>query len=258
MTTLHLIRLPIALAMLNRWAGERGIGWTARRDPNGRERNAAFDEGRALHHLLSESFGKGVLQPFRLLAAPGQDHGNLYAYSCADRAELIETLEACALPEVLAILDPAKLETKPMPADWRTDRRLGFETRVRPVRRLIKPCGKFQRGAEVDAFLVQGHRQFPDGPPEAEEEQLRRQDAYQGWLAERLDGAADIKNVRLERFLRHRAARNGRALEGPDATMQGDLVIRDPVKFAEKLGKGVGRHTAYGFGMLLIRPPGRR
>ena len=30
----------------------------------------AFDEGRALHHLLGEAFGPGALQPFRLVVAP--------------------------------------------------------------------------------------------------------------------------------------------------------------------------------------------
>jgi CRISPR system Cascade subunit CasE len=134
---------------------------------------------------------------------------------------------------------------------------LGFETRIRPVRRLIKPCGKFPKGAEIDAFLVEGLRRFPDGPPDEETERLRREKVYEQWLSERLGGAADLEAARLSSFVRHRAARNGRAIEGPDAVVQGDLVIRDPALFAQRLAKGVGRHTAYGFGMLLIRPPGR-
>lgn len=259
MTRLHLIRLPIALPALHRWAGERGIGWAGRRAPHGRERDAAFDEGRALHHMLGETFGKGALQPFRLMPAPGQTSGNLYAYSASDKAALIETLEACALPEALTICDPAKLEAKAMPENWHAGRRLGFETRVRPVRRLLKPCGSFAKGAEVDAFLVQGLREHPAGPP-PEEEQIRREAVYKAWLAERLGEAADLdaESCRLVRFLRHRATRGSRVLEGPDATLQGDLTIRDPGRFADVLAGGVGRHTAYGFGMLLIRPPGRR
>jgi CRISPR system Cascade subunit CasE len=252
MTMLYLIRLPILLPALHRWAGERGIGWTA----EGCEINTSFDEGRALHHLLSESFGKGVLQPFRLFAAPGKNQANLYAYSSLDKSELAETLRACALPEVLSICNPAALEVKEMPEDWREGRRLGFETRLRPVRRLLKPCGKFPKGAEVDVFLVEALRRFPEKPPEADE--LKREDVYRQWLAERLGGAVELESVRLERFSRHRAARTGRANQGPDALMRGDLIVRDPTLFAERLAKGVGRHTAYGFGMLLIRPPGTR
>jgi CRISPR system Cascade subunit CasE len=258
MTALHLIRLPIALPALHRWAGERGIGWAGRRGPLGRESSAAFDEGCALHHLLAESFGKAVLQPFRLMPAPGHERANLYAYSLSDRAALIETLEACAMPEALAICDPVKLEAKPMPENWREGRRLGFEARVRPVRRLIKACGSFSQGAEIDAFLVHVLRQYPDGAPQEGEEQQRREEIYKEWLAERLGDAAKLDSARLVRFLRHRAVRKDRVLEGPDATLQGDFIIRDPVKFTELLARGIGRHTAYGFGMLLIRPPGGR
>jgi len=31
--------------------------------------------------------------------------------------------------------------------------------------------------------------------------------------------------------------------------------VRDPTGFAALLARGVGRHRAFGFGMLLLRPP---
>lgn len=258
MTSLYLIRLPIDLRALHRWAGDRGFGWAARRNPEGGERSAAFDEGLALHHLLAETFGKGVLQPFRLFSTPGKRRANLYGYSSAGRSELADMVQACALPEVLSVCDYASIEEKELPPElWRQGRRLGFETRIRPVRRLLKPCGKFPKGAEVDAFLVEGLRHYPDGPPDQETERLKREKVYEQWLAERVGEAADLEAARLTRFERHRAARNRRAIEGPDAVVQGDLVIRDPALFAQRLAKGVGRHTAYGFGMLLVRPPWR-
>lgn len=68
--TLHLVRLPVDLAALARAAGDRG--WT-------RGRRTAFDEGAALHHLLGETCGPGVLQPFRLMVAPRARQGRLYA-----------------------------------------------------------------------------------------------------------------------------------------------------------------------------------
>ena len=72
--TLHLIRLPIRISALARWGADRG--WA-------QGKSGAFDEGRALHHLLSETFGKGMTQPFRLLVPPRANAGNLYAYSNA-------------------------------------------------------------------------------------------------------------------------------------------------------------------------------
>ena len=41
---------------------------------------------------------------------------------------------------------------------------------------------------------------------------------------------------------------------GPDAVMQGVLTVNDPEAFARLLSKGIGRHKAYGYGMLMIRP----
>ena len=37
--------------------------------------------------------------------------------------------------------------------------------------------------------------------------------------------------------------------------MRGTLTITDPVEFGSLLANGIGRHKAYGYGMLLLRPP---
>ena len=47
------------------------------------------------------------------------------------------------------------------------------------------------------------------------------------------------------------------APEGPDAILQGTLAVSNEETFAEILRNGVGRHRAYGYGMLLLRPPNR-
>jgi CRISPR system Cascade subunit CasE len=63
----------------------------------------------------------------------------------------------------------------------------------------------------------------------------------------------------LERFcrsftLRRDKSRRLRSVEGPDASFSGVLVVEDPEKFAGLLAHGVGRHAAFGYGMLLLRP----
>ena len=40
----------------------------------------------------------------------------------------------------------------------------------------------------------------------------------------------------------------------PDATLQGTLAVVDSGAFQALLARGVGRHRAFGFGMLLLRP----
>lgn len=263
MSVLHLIRLPISLSQLSRWAALRNYGFTVQRGPKGQERDAGFDEGRAIHHLLTETFGAGALHPFRHFVAPGGKQSQVYAYSRFDATALREAAQTYALPEALNILDLIQLEAKAMPELWRTGRRLGFEVRVRPVNRLLKPLpaadGTFPKGAEVDAFLVEALRNFPAN--QANEENMlkagrSREAIYTEWLAQRLKRAATLEpGVRLTRFQRLRAARKSYSPEGPDAILQGDLILNNSAGFQELLAQGIGRHKAYGYGMLLVRPP---
>ena len=86
-----------------------------------------------------------------------------------------------------------------------------------------------------------------------------REAVYAAWFADRLGDAAEIETVRLAGFRRGLAARgDGRGIEGPDAILHGTLTVRDPEIFVDRLRRGVGRHKAYGYGMLLLRPPGSR
>ncbi len=245
--SLHLIELPIALRALHLWAGERNL-------PGG------FDEGAALHHLLGEVFGPAVLQPFRLMVSPGAKTGTLYAYATEDAASLRDAAAASLTPGQAAVIRLDALRSLPRPTDlWRKGQRLGFDVRLRPVVRLHADLAGqtedgepvvLRKGAEVDVFLARALR---GGASE-------REGVYRDWLAERLAPAASLEMAtnRLAGFRRHPVIRNGRRLEGPDATLHGTLTIADPPAFADLLARGVGRHRAYGYGMLLLRPPQRR
>ena len=54
--------------------------------------------------------------------------------------------------------------------------------------------------------------------------------------------------MRVVRKLRRHAS------EGPDAVIQGTLTVAEPGEFTDLVAHGVGRHRAYGYGMLLLRP----
>lgn len=257
MTTLNLIHVPINTNALARWAGERG--WGSRLGSN-----VSFDEGRALHHLVDETLGPGVLRPFRYLVPPRSKGGNLYAYSTLDAEALRTAARMYATPEQLKVIVPAHLESKPMPDNWFEGQRLGFDLRTRPVRRLrhelLSESGKrMAKGAEVDVFLVEALRKYPDALEGMVNENRTREAVYLDWLAERLAPAATLDRAvcRLARFLRTRVVRSGNVPEGPDATIHGTLTVADPDAFTDLLARGVGRHRAYGHGMLLLRPPKR-
>lgn len=246
-------------------------------------RNHTQDEGRALHHFLSEAFGMGVFKPFRLMVAPEGRVATLYAYTQTPEPILRENLE-CAGPDLLKVLRTDRLALRDMPENWREGRRLAFDLRVRPMRRLLKPLegwsreesrrglreqesrGAFRKGSEVDAFLVARLRNHPGGLPEAgrADATLSREAVYRSWLVERFASAAhvDEAKTRMVRFARTHTARHdhsGRetASEGPDAIFHGEMTVTDGVALARLLASGVGRHTAYGYGMLLLRPAER-
>lgn len=252
MTTLHLIRTPIRIDALVRWAGERG--WAG-------PRGTVFDEGRALHHLAVETLGPAQFLCFRLFVPPRRSVGNLYAYSLLDAEALRAAALVHALPEHLHVLRLDGLMSKPMPQDWRTGQRLGFDVRVRPIRRLRRALdgtkSAIAPGKEIDAFLLEALREHPGAPDGMEKQGRTRQAVYLDWLNERFGGAAilDRRACRLARFRRIRVARGHRETEGPDATLHGILRVADPAAFAARLARGIGRHRAYGYGMLLLRPP---
>ena len=262
---LHFVRVPLSLNALARWAGERG--WV-----QGRTRT--FDEGRALHHLLDETFGRGALRPFRLLVPPRRVDGNLYGYSGNDHEILRAAMRKFALPEHLTVLRQERLVSKLMPNKWDIGQRLGFDVRVRPVRRLhtdlVTPRGRFGAGAELDAFLLEALRRYSVDRKGMAASDRSREAVYLDWLTERLAPAARVdraatKLVQYQRTLvtrpQHVRAgsdrRGDRGLEGPDATFHGTLTVTQPTAFADILLRGVGRHRAFGYGMLLLRPPQR-
>lgn len=252
--TLHLVRLSVDLDALARAADQRG--WTA-------GRRLAFDEGAALHHLLTETFGRGVLQPFRLSVAPRRARGSLYAYTETEPASLSETAAMAAMPEVVAALSPTLFQAKAMPTGFSVGRCVGFDVRICPTTRLLKDIpavdgsrDSIAKGAEIDTFLAEALRH--EDRDHMTTIGRTREAVYCDWLAERLAGIAKLEKARLASFRRRTSARGGKAFETPDAVLHGTLSIEDPDRFVERLTKGVGRHRAYGYGMLLLRPPSPR
>jgi CRISPR system Cascade subunit CasE len=150
---------------------------------------------------------------------------------------------------------------------WAFGRKLGFEVRVRPVVRRDRP-GDRDAACERDAFQVAYHQAEADGTGAAIE-LPRRESVYRAWLAGRvgrLGGARLIEDsIRLVAFQRLRVARRRAAdasgrrpltpTEGPDAVLAGVLEVTDGPAFTSLLRRGIGRHRAFGFGMLLLRPP---
>ena len=212
------------------------------------------DLGYALHALLRAAFGEHAPEPFLYLdAAQG-----LLAYTRLGSAELLQhaalaDADASAALGLGATANHGGLSVRPFPSQWPKGKVLSFEVRVRPIIRDGKT------GQERDAFLAAVEKTGGVGTDRAA--------VYLHWLQEQLarQGGAELLDATLDRFrlldvMRQKqkvdadTPRGRRAVRGPDAVINGHLKVADTEAFAQLLSRGVGRHRAFGFGLLLLRP----
>ncbi len=210
------------------------------------------DLGYAFHAALTAVWAEQAPQPFSYDGSQG-----LLAYS-KQPAEELHAAAALATPELALMLGLDErdglsgLLIRPFPQNWQTGQMLGFKVRVRPVVR--------KENRELDAFLSVAIRQ-PDV-------QLTREAVYRDWLIQQLSDAAELLESNLVEFSLTsviRRAASGRegtrikqSVTGPDVVFAGVLQVRDGAAFAQLLARGIGRHRAFGFGMLLLKPVAMR
>lgn len=220
---------------------------------HGFNRRADEDLGYAVHAWLADFFGNAAPKPFRLLYDRGQKRpARVFAYSNFCGSELAERAASFASPLAAQVCDCRNpLPDKPMPSHWRNSRQLGFEVLACPVAR--------QGNQEKDVFLRRVEQRLPDDPPPS------REQAYRAWLEKQLGLAASLddfslQGLQLVRVLRRRQPqgdsreRTAPFLQRPQALMRGVLTVRDGAAFEALLRRGIGRHRAFGYGMLLLRP----
>ena len=237
-SSLHLVHMRPKLNRLLPWAQRQGLV------PD----RGQGDLGYAFHAALRAAFGDIAPQPYSY-----RDGQGLLAYST--QGDALKASAALAPPEVADMLgldespQSPGLLVRPFPAAWTQGQLLAFEVRVRPIVRV-------KDGRERDAFLSAIERS-PDC-------QLTREVVYVDWLKRQFSEAAQLQEVGMTAFqlsavLRRGAvqAEGGRPKSpvlGPDAVFAGVLQVQDAQAFADLLTRGIGRHRAFGFGMLLLRP----
>ncbi len=136
---MHMIDLPLDAERLLRFA-------------HGQGHDNIDDTGYALHAWLAAAFGALAPKPFRAL-----EHRTglrLLGYAPAPLAELRAHADDFAPPSAMSACRWEDAASKPMPAQWTTGRRLGFELRACPVSRAER---------ERDVFLVALDRAKADG-----------------------------------------------------------------------------------------------
>lgn len=258
MTDLHLWKLVLDARSLAAFAREQGL---LHRD---------IDHGYLMHAALAAVFGDRAPKPFvldRMLSpdAPGAPDGVVSECVLAYSDQNLEPGSAAHEHRHLVQWD--RSGSKPMPTITEGTR-LGFITRVMPTVRTRAaapghPAHGRGEGREVDAFLVECFRA-------GEAVTVDRAAVYRDWLARQMRGTdrrggAELEDYSLRAFQRVHLmrrevscgeGRKRRALERPDAIVTGTLRVTDTAAFRALLARGIGRHRAFGFGMLLVRRAG--
>jgi CRISPR system Cascade subunit CasE len=242
-SALHLIRIPLGLRALAAFAVA--------------ERVDDDDRGYATHLALRRRFGAAAPQPFRVF-----EKGAAGPYLLGYATDVPALMDAAALPppdDRLDTIFPASPSARPMPDAWRSGARYAFEVRVRPVVRYgpearAARLASGKRGAkERDAFLAAVEK-AGDGT-------VNREAVYAEWFVRQMSGAARLERATITalRRLSTRRSAHGRPgtsqIEGYDVLFAGSLAVGEPDAFAHLLARGVGRHAAFGFGMLALAPP---
>jgi CRISPR system Cascade subunit CasE len=268
MTALHRARLVLDRRALVRLAAQH-------------HPRRALDPGYLLHVGLAALFdGDSPVSTFAEEDAadvaggrePQDDVALVLAYATVDEGGLRTAMKQEHRALVRAC---STLPMPPLPSGTR----LAFRVRACPVVRTNNP-GDHERkvGAkgrpvsrEVDAWLAHRFPSWQVEPPRegssferAGREWMERQTVYASWLRKQLargDAAEGPGDIILERFQREQLFRRGERrhgapafLERPAAILTGTLVVNGAEAFSELLRRGVGRHRAFGFGMLRVRP----
>ncbi|WP_085341135.1 type I-E CRISPR-associated protein Cas6/Cse3/CasE [Aquidulcibacter paucihalophilus] len=221
------------------------------------------DMGYALHAALLAIFGPELAPKTFTLR-----DGTVMGYSAASPEDLLTAvhLQPASMEALAQALGPHHLEARTMPQNWRVDQELDLEVRIRPIVRSRAGRGRAKGGRELDAFVMNAPPK-PTGTDAAGTGIAARELAYCNWLRGELDrgGASSLLGARMRGFQRTRLltrpkvehSRSTVTTEGPDAVMYARIRIKDPASFDALLRRGIGRHRAFGFGMMLLSPPGR-
>lgn len=220
---IYLSEIRLSTEKAYRWGRRIGIG--------------SFDEAYLAHSVLAACYGEYYPKPF-VIASSGRSI-RVLGYTRVDGANLERARQIGSDPEVNEIV--ISETSKKMPSDWRAGETLGFRLKATPVRRV--------RGKDRDAYQAGIH------------EPGTRYERYMDWLVERLSPtckivSVEVENFKFEKILRrkHDTSRSATPITVPSATFVGALTITNPAGFNNAISNGIGRHKAFGYGALLLRP----
>lgn len=226
--TIYLLQADIDMRNLARWSAAEGHS----------------DPDRSLHSLVYHTFGKDKV-PRAFAAMPHEanpkEHARFLAYTGMDAPALQELARSNQSIITAGIMNPFTFRTTSLPQTWQKGTTLAFQVRLIPTYRATRS------GSEQDVH----HRD--DAAP-------TRQESYCNWLARLMRRKAGAEPAEHTLHVTRYASRRVKRSEGqqwivlPDVTIEGVCTITNSQTWNNALQLGIGRHKAYGYGMLLLRP----
>lgn len=205
----------------------------------------------ALHHAMRKRWGDSAPQPFHAVLSGPEPHVVGYM-------EDSSSLKVVSDDPHLRAVFPDGTESRAIALPERAGDTYSFRVRTRPLIRYGKRIADMieqQTGRRPfpEMCAVQATRLRTGGDVDAAQ-------VCRDWLAKRLEGAASLATFSLLDYVAQPVLRSTHGPAGPKtfpgstAVMTGTLVVEDPASFAALLAKGVGRHAAFGYGLMLIAP----
>ena len=232
--SIHLMQADVNLRNMARWSATKDYP----------------DPDQTLHHLIYNTFGYDhTPKPFMVKVNPDRNLacGKLMGYTELEAEKLQEIARSKQNASSASVLEPSSIKTVRLPENWQRGTAVGFQTRVRPTYRTSHRHGQ-QKSMELDLYYKPGN-------------ESSREETYIQWLEEtlRTRGATPVENSTriISCRTRNVTRQHGRGVtSGPDALMEGTCIIEDPDLWTNAVRRGIGRHKAFGYGMLLLKPPG--
>ncbi|MBF0175489.1 MAG: type I-E CRISPR-associated protein Cas6/Cse3/CasE [Magnetococcales bacterium] len=210
------------------------------------------DDGYRLHALLVGLFGEASPKPFWFRQSGRQVE--VLGYANQDAGALMDQARLFGAPALVTELE-GHLHAKPVPT-IPVGQRLGFQVNVLPT---VRTCNRFvqRKGAEMDAWLA-ASLAHEEGSPA-----LDRGVVYMNWFRAAMErqGGMRLETISLHamrgvQLARRRRDRSFARVEQREVVFHGTLETTDAELFRALLRRGMGRHRAFGFGMLRLAPPG--
>jgi len=274
MPDLHLIRLAVDPAGIERLAAARRFG-------------EEDDLGYRLHALFSGLFGEAAPKPWCVDSKAAGRSLTVWAYASQPWSDLAACIStrfadpvAVGLDEDLVsllrgALASERCESKVMPT-LQANTQVAFDLRACATIRLHRDLPAIpainehgavvarKSGDEVDVVVAEALRRSQSEGKPVHPGDVDRVATYKTWLLAAMARASGmtVEEVHLTGFRavavlrRHHQDNGRRSVRLPEIHATGVMRLTDPTAFGITLARGIGRHRAFGFGMLLLRPVG--